>query len=120
MCKACQLTYKQQMAVTPESFAEYTSECLAEIDKVEGWLRREGYCEDRYSFPICDQDAFDSVVAPEGPGLGIARALRLSGLGSRQTGETDFRPASETECRCTQPALPCPCRENAWARRQGA
>lgn len=120
MCSACKVTYRQQMTLIPESFAEYTADCLAEIDKVEEWLAGEGFCETEYSLPRCQQDAVDSkaTLTLEGPGLGVSRSFDLSGVGSRQTDETDFRPVSGKECRCSQPPRPCPCRENLWARRR--
>lgn len=127
MCKACDVTFRGQVTSTPASFSEYTSECLAEIGKVGNWLVREGYCEETYAFPLCDNEAFDPVGSPiEGPDLGVARALRLEGLGSRQTARTDFRhranggsSASDSgECKCTQAPEECSCRIEAWANRE--
>lgn len=129
MCKACDVTFRGQVTSTPSSFSEYTSECLAEIGKVGDWLVRKGYCEETYAFPLCDNEAFDPVGgAIEGPKLGVARAVRLEGMGSRQTAGTDFRHrvnggASDgdggEECRCTQAPEECSCRVKAWANRGG-
>lgn len=122
MCKACEVTYRGQVTATPESFSEYTSECLAEIEKIGDWLSAEGFCQEIYSFPLCDHEASDPVGNPAegGPNLGVARPLRLEGMGSKQTDRTDFRrrAAGEGECRCTQAPGECACRDQAWARRQ--
>lgn len=123
MCKACGVTYRGQVTSTPETFSEYTSECLAEIGKVGDWLVAEGYCQDTYTFPVCDNEAFDPVGNPvEGPSLGVARSLRLEGLGTKQTDRTDIRRRSgsgsaDGECMCTQAPEGCPCRDQAWATR---
>ncbi|CAM9210897.1 unnamed protein product [Ectocarpus sp. 13 AM-2016] len=128
MCKACDVTYRGQVTSTPETFSEYTRECLAEIGKVGNWLVAEGYCQDTYTFPVCDNEAFDPVGNPiEGPSLGVARSLRLEGLGTKQTDRTDIRRRSGSgssdsgedsgECRCTQAPEGCPCRDQAWATR---
>lgn len=119
MCKACDVTFRDGITSTPVSFSGYTSECLAEIMKIVDWLLGKGYCQDTYSFPLCDNEAFDPTAAFEGPMLGVARALRLEGFGSRQTDETAVRPVSDGECRCTQAPVGCPCRHRAWANRPG-
>lgn len=130
MCKACEVTYRGQVTSTPESFSEYTSECLAEIGKIGDWLVAEGYCQETYMFPLCDHEANDPVGNPSegGPNLGVARSLRLEGMGSRQTDRTDFRrrgrgmgggdDGGDGECRCTQAPEECACRDQAWASRQ--
>lgn len=129
MCKACEVAYQGQVTSAPESFAEYTSECLAEIGKVGDWLVAEGYCQETYAFPLCDNEAFDPVGNPVegGSSLGVARSLRLEGLGSRQTDRTDFRRRvgvgggdgsdGDGACRCTQLPGECACRDQAWASR---
>lgn len=126
MCKACEVTYRGQVTSTPESFSEYTSECLAEIEKIGNWLTEEGFCQETYTFPLCDHEASDPVGNPAegGPNLGVARALRLEGMGSKQTDRTDFRyrvgETGDGECRCTQAPGDCACRDQAWARRQSS
>lgn len=125
MCKACDVTFRRQVTSAPTSFSEYTSECLAEIGKVGDWLVAEGFCEDTYAFPLCDNDVADPIGTPiEGPNLGIARALGLEGMSSRQTDRTDFRRRVATsasdvteKCTCTQGPQECSCRDNAWANR---
>ena len=126
MCKACEVTYRGQVTSTPESFSEYTSECLAEIGKIGDWLVKEGFCQEMYTFPLCDHEASDSVGNPAegGANLGVARSLRLESMGSKQTDRTDFRRSAggggegNGECRCTQAPAECACRDQAWARRQ--
>lgn len=119
------MTFQGQLTAMP-TFSDYTTECLAEIGKISDWLVKEGYCQETYAFPLCDNEAFDPVGTPiEGPDLGVERAVRLERLGSRQTDKTDFRKRFGTsasgsgECRCTQAPDECSCRENAWANRQG-
>lgn len=126
MCKACEVTFQRHITSTPTSYSEYTSECLAETAKVGNWLLAQGYCQDSYTFPICDNEAFDPVGAVlEGPKLGVARSFRLQELGSRQTDRTDFKHRASSsasgggECRCTQGPEVCSCRDNAWAQRRG-
>lgn len=119
MCKACEVTYRGQVTSTPESFSEYTSECLAEIGKIGDWLGAEGYCQESYAFPLCDNEASDGKPSKGG---GPARSLRLENMGSRQTERTDFRRRSgdddDGECRCTQAPEECVCGDQAWTRRK--
>lgn len=125
MCKACDVTFKHQNTGVPATFADYASECLAEVDKVSDWLFLEGYCEETYAFPLCDNEAFDPIGNPiEGPDLGVARPIPLQGLGGRQTDRTDFRSTGTTTrtgkgdaCLCTQGPEACSCRDNVWTRR---
>lgn len=128
MCKACDVAYRGQVTSKPESFSEYTSECLAEIGKIGDWLVAEGYCQQTYSFPLCDNETLDPVGNPieGGSSLGVARSFSLEGLGNRQTDRTDFRRragvgggAGEDDgaCRCTQAPEECVCRDQAWANR---
>lgn len=119
MCKACEVTFREQVRGVPVSYAEYTSECLAETGKVGDWLNSKGYCQENYAFPLCNEEAFDPVAHFEGPELGVPRAIRLEGLGSRQTDKTDFRPPKNGECLCMQGPEPCACRDTIWANRQG-
>ncbi|CAM9188184.1 unnamed protein product, partial [Discosporangium mesarthrocarpum] len=127
MCKACTVTFHGQLTAEPESYSEYTFECLAEVGKVGKWLMTEGYCvgaeEDgegsTYSFPVCQNEAFDSVAPVDGPWLGGGgdRVYRLAGEGNMRTDRTDYR-RSQDECRCPQQPEDCACRDNAWANRR--
>ncbi|CAM9190144.1 unnamed protein product [Choristocarpus tenellus] len=125
MCKSCSVTYQARLTTVPTSYSELTSECLREVDKVGNWLVAKGYCGEEgdkagmaYSFPLCQNEAFDQTPPIDGPRLGSSmRTYQLDSEGDLRTSKTDFRP-QRGPCRCTQQPKHCACRDNAWANRE--